>query len=313
MANDTFFVHNNNTNQQQQQQQQELSQENNESSYKCPHCEFFYTSNSLLPNLTGFGNNQCPHLLIDYTSVSTVNATYRSASNLTATMLGTTKIPLVIAKRFIRYIRDRNYNTPPGFYTIHQIKSRISNTFQGITSFSIKKTIQESNLQDEKKEILIESSYYLTSNPIVDASQFESFIVKNYIDTDISSLFSINQFINNNDMMNNNSNNSSSDTNIIDSNSNNSSNNNSSLYYIAFNQDQLKTLFLEDDDQDLNFNSRWMVIFLPNQLPLFIFISNNLTTTESDKVFFGPLQISDSLVSNIKTLPIIHLPDVAVQ
>ncbi|KAN0009526.1 hypothetical protein ACTFIU_006821 [Dictyostelium citrinum] len=300
----------------------------------CPYCNSVYSSKNLVNNDNN--GNKCPHLLLYYSTLSHQGATYRSASDLTGNLLGN-KIPLVICKRFIKFIRDTKTGTPNGFYTIHQSKARVTNSFQGITSFSLRYIVKgdETNGDLNKKiTTTIESNYFLTQDPIQDSALFESFVLKNYIDS-IPSLST--KLTSNSDCLNNNNNNNS-----------NNNNNNTDTAFIGFSREQIKT-FLEFDDQDANFlsedyfysscnnskdnnnddvkdsddlsnncknvlNYRWLVITgLPNQLPAFVMLTSQLMVNRSDLHF--PVSISNYQKNEIdvNVYGIYPLPNIAIQ
>ncbi|KAM9998931.1 hypothetical protein ACTFIZ_002502 [Dictyostelium cf. discoideum] len=296
----------------------------------CPYCNSAYSSKNLVNN----GLNKCPHLLLSYSTLSHQGATYRSASDLTGNLLGN-KIPLVICKRFIKFIRDTKTGTPNGFYTIHQSKARVTNSFQGITSFSLRYIIKgDLTSSDANKKITttIESNYFLTQDPIQDSTLFEPFVLKNYIDSIPSlstKLTSKGDCLNNNNDYDNSNNNNSKDTS-----------------FIGFSREQIKT-FLEFDDQDANFlsqdyfysncnsnnnnnnvndgddlvnncknllNNRWLVITgLPNQLPAFVMLTSQLMMNTSDLHF--PISINNYQKNEIdvNVYGIYPLPNIAIQ
>ncbi|KAN0055374.1 hypothetical protein ACTA71_008485 [Dictyostelium dimigraforme] len=295
----------------------------------CPYCNSVYSSKNLVNNENN-GLNKCSHLLLSYSTLSHQGETYRSASDLTGNLLGN-KIPLVICKRFIKFIRDTKTGTPNGFYTIHQSKARVTNSFQGITSFSLRYTIKgDETSSDTNKRITTttESNYFLTQDPIQDSISFESFVLKNYIDS-IPSLST--KLTSKSDCLNNNNNNN---------NNNYNNNNNKDTAFIGFSREQIKT-FLEFDDQDANFlsqdyfynscnnnvneddlvdncknvlNYRWLVITgLPNQLPAFVMLTSQLMINRSDLHF--PVSINDYQKNEIdvNVYGIYPLPNIAMQ
>ncbi|GAM18727.1 hypothetical protein SAMD00019534_019020 [Acytostelium subglobosum LB1] len=255
--------------------------------------------------------------------VSKQNAPYQSVYNLKTNLFGV-QVPVVIANRFIRYLRDRNAANPPGFYTIHQSRSRISNTFQGITVFTLKRV-------DPSSQIIIQHSLYLSANPLNDITYFESFIIKNYIDIYalITAPLIVNQVVDNSTHQhshNINSSNNSSNSMSIDPNNNNNhlnSNNNSIQHNMAnanvlLYNDQLRNLLSEvsDDDDDEEVDGRWIVITgIPNQLPSFLWLSSTMDGADTITLPIKLAQNDIQTLSNIPVTisPLIKLPSIAVQ
>ncbi|KAK5584453.1 hypothetical protein RB653_006064 [Dictyostelium firmibasis] len=290
----------------------------------CPYCNSVYSSKNLVNN-ENTGLNKCPHLLLSCSTLSHQGETYRSASDLTGNLLGN-KIPLVICKRFIKFIRDTKTGTPNGFYTIHQSKARVTNSFQGITSFSLRYTIKgDETSGDANKKITstIETNYFLTLDPIQDSTLFEAFVLKNYIDSIPSLSTKLTSKI---DCLN-------SDNNI-----NNNNRNKEDTAFIGFSRQQIKT-FLEFDDQDANFlsqdyfysscnnnvnddfvgnsknilNYRWLVITgLPNQLPAFVMLSPQLMNRD-DLHFQVSINNYEKNEIDVNVYGIYPLPNIAIQ
>ncbi|EGC31574.1 hypothetical protein DICPUDRAFT_73189 [Dictyostelium purpureum] len=299
----------------------------NSQQFQCPYCPTIYFSQNLISQDTNL--NKCEHLLLDYQTVSHLNATYRTVSDLTGNLLGN-KIPLVIAKRFIKFIRDtKSGGVPNGFYTIHKTKARVSHTFQGVTSFSLRYVIDFDNNNSNNnnssnnigKTTTIESTYYLTQNPIQDSTLFESFVLKNYID----SIPSLSTKINSTDCLNN-----------------EQQQQQQHISYIGFTREQIKT-FLEFDDQDENYSydyanldnngeegtsfesllkNRWILITgLPsNQLPIFVNITlQMLIQQEQQKQISNglipiALNVNNNNIENNVNIHVVHpLPNIAIQ
>ncbi|EGG19960.1 SH3 domain-containing protein [Cavenderia fasciculata] len=319
------------------------------SSHVCPHCDHIYYIDTL--NYTNHMISTCSHMLCKTTIVSKVNSPFKSVNDYSVDLHGS-QVPLVIFLRFIKYLRERNssgHNPQQGYYTIHQSKTRISNSFQGVTVFRL----EQSNLNnvDQTNDTITQHTFYLTSNPINDLSFFESFIIKYYVDILCPITLNIhhNHGDNNNKLNGNINVDNNSNNNIIINRVGKTSNNNNQLmeqqvYAILSNQ-QLWTIFNDENQDDEQWddsheddgggggsNGRWSIILtgIPNQLPIFVWLTPNMINhhqqqqqeKEENNNYLIPLVLSNNNNSNsnnsnnitsVKLLPIIHLPSVAIQ
>ncbi|KYQ90069.1 hypothetical protein DLAC_08653 [Tieghemostelium lacteum] len=300
---------------------------NNNIIKKCPYCETTYSSINLIDQQTNL--NRCDHLLFNYFSITHLNSTYKAVSNLTANV-GGKSIPLVIAKRFIRYIRDRNGNTPTtGFYTIHQSKSRISNSFHGITSFSL---IYHPEINSSNNTIKsIEYNYFLTPNPTQDLHLFESFVLANYYNPHLPISTMMIDSIRTHNNMNGNGNSYTIDSNYITI----PISKNLLNTYMQRNEDEIESHLSQsvstndgaDDNHDLH---RWIMVLGLPELPHFILLSKELLEIYNDSInntsenYLFNIPIKNHNLSNsnnnlnpdsshiqIKIVPLIELPPVA--
>ncbi|EFA77989.1 hypothetical protein PPL_08634 [Heterostelium album PN500] len=296
------------------------SSSSSSNTYKCPHCEHIYSSTLLTGSSSSEQIDKCEHLLCHTLIVSKLNTPYQAIHDFTSNLMGV-KVPVVIVNRFIRFLRDKNASNPQGYYTIQQSRARISNTFQGVTAFTL-------NAINNETQCSVQYSYYLTANPLSDIAYFESFILKNYIDIfalmtspvsiDISSMNEDNkQQQQPTTCINQTSTSASSTTTTTNSLEDNNSIYNKEIVYVNISDQQMQGLLKQNIEDDEDIDGRWIIVTgIPNQIPTFIWISPMMQN--ADKIMLPIRLLSQHTFSSLSSLsikisPLIKLPSVAIQ